>query len=311
MAASDLWVEKYRPKTVNDYVFKDANLKDQVKHWIADKSIPQLMITGPAGTGKSSLAGVLINELGVLPTDILVSNASKDARRIDWLNDKLVGFCETMPFGEFKVVLLEEFDYSNANSVQPALRNLSEEYSQFVRFILTANYPHRIIPAIHSRFQHIRIEKHDKTEFTARMATILIEENVAFDLDTLDAHVNATYPDMRKCINNLQLSSLDGKLLLTNGNDSTLDYKEKMVELFEQDKILEARKLLCENARPEEMEEIYTWLYKNLQLFGDNESTQFKALQIIKRGLVDHVVCSDAEINLSATLVALFENKNK
>jgi DNA polymerase III delta prime subunit len=145
----------------------------------------------------------------------------------------------------------------------------------------------------------------DITEFTARVATILMSESVEFDLDTLDTFVKATYPDLRKCINTTQMNSLDGKLHSPEKGDSgQADYKIQMVQLFKAGKISEARKLICSQARPEEMEEIYRWLYDNIAIFGDEEK-QNKAILIIKQGLVDHTLVIDPEINLAATLIRL------
>jgi replication factor C small subunit len=300
----ELWVEKYRPKTVDGYVFKDETLKQQIEKWISEKAIPHLLFSGNAGTGKTTLAKVLLNEIGVEGTDILVANGSKEGRKIEWV-DKLIGFCQTMPFGDYKVVLIDEADYMNKDSVQPALRNLMEDYSQSVRFIFTCNYAHRIIAPVKSRCQEIKIERTDITEFTARVATILVEENVEFDLDTLDTYVKGTYPDLRKCINNVQMNSLTGKLILPDAVEGSADYRVEMVELFKRGKIQEARKLLCSQARPEEMEEIYTWMYNNITLFGKDEQTQDNAVLVIKQGLVDHVSMADPEINLAATLIRL------
>lgn len=300
-----LWVEKYRPKTLEGYVFKDNRQRSQIEHWIKEGNIPHLLFSGSAGVGKTTLAKILVNELNVQGTDVLIANASKEGRKIEWLNDKLTGFCQTMPFGEFKVVILDEADYLNPQSVQPALRNLMEEYSHSVRFILTCNYPNRIIPALHSRCQQIHIERTDLTEFTARVATILVEESIEFDLDTLDTYVKGTYPDLRKCINNVQMNSIDGRLHPPETNDASTDYRVEMVDLFKKGKIGEARKLLCSQARPEEMEEIYRWMYDNINLFGADEATQDNAILIIKQGLVDHTIVADAEINLAATLIRL------
>lgn len=300
----ELWVEKYRPKTVDGYVFKDDTLKTQIEKWIKEKSIPHLLFSGNAGTGKTTLAKILLNEIGVEGTDVLFANGSKEGRKIEWV-DKLIGFCQTMPFGDYKVVVIDEADYMNKDSVQPALRNLMEEYSHSVRFILTCNYPHKIITPVKSRCQEVHIEKTDLNEFTARAATILVEENIDFDLDTLDTYVKGTYPDLRKCINNVQMNSLTGKLLVPDEVDGSADYRIEMVDLFKKGKINEARKLLCSQARPDEMEEIYRWMYDNINLFGKDEHTQDSAILIIKQGLIDHVSVSDSEINLSATLIRL------
>jgi hypothetical protein len=132
-----------------------------------------------------------------------------------------------------------------------------------------------------------------------------MEESVEFDLDTLDTFVKATYPDLRKCINTVQMNSMDSKLHTPEkGDTGEQDYKLEMVQLFKAGKISEARKLVCSQARPEEMEEIYRWLYDNIAIFGDEEK-QNKAILIIKQGLVDHTLVIDVEINLAATLIRL------
>ena len=220
------------------------------------------------------------------------------------LEIKLQNFVQMIPFGDFKVVLLDEADYLTINA-QAILRGLMEVYANNARFVLTCNYPNKIIPALHSRCQGFHIEKPDQTEFTARVAEILITENVQFDIDTLDSFVKATYPDLRKCINSIQMNSNNGVLYAPQSGDTNeADYKFKMVELFKAGKIGEARKLLCSQARPEEMEDVYRWLYDNIEIFGD-EPMQNKAVLIIKQGLVDHTLVIDPEINLAATLIRL------
>jgi len=299
----ELWVEKYRPNTLDGYVFADDHQKAQIENWIKEGSIPHLLFSGNAGVGKTTLAKILINKLGVEDHDVLFANGSKEARKVEWV-DKLIGFCQTMPFGDFKIVLIDEADFMNVNSVQPALRNLMEDYSNSVRFILTCNYPNKILPALHSRCQKLHIEKTDLTEFTARVAGILIQENIEFDLDILDTYVKGTYPDLRKCINNLQQNSLDGKLHNPETTDSSTDYRVAMIDLFKAGKIGEARKLVCGQALPEDMGDIYRWLYDNIEIFGD-DSVQEKAIMIIKQGLVDHALVIDPEINLASTLIRL------
>lgn len=299
----DLWVEKYRPKTLDGYVFKDNSHKEQIQGWIKSGMIPHLLLSGSAGIGKTTIAKILINQLGVQDTDVLVANGSKEGRKIEWV-DKLIMFCQTMPFGDFKVVLIDEADYMNIQSVQPALRNLMEEYSMGVRFILTCNYPNKIMPAIHSRCQHLHFEKIDQTEYTARVAEILITEGVEFELDTLDSYVKAYYPDLRKCINTVQQNSQTGTLELAASTGSSADFQLEMVELFKAGKIKEARKLVCGQIQPEEIDGVFRWLYDNVDLFGSDDK-QEQAVLIIKQGLVDHALVVDPEINLAATLIRL------
>jgi DNA polymerase III delta prime subunit len=299
----ELWVEKYRPATIDGYVFRDAHQKQQVESWIKQGTIPHLLFSGNAGIGKTTLAKILFKELDLNDLDILEINASR-TNSVEDVRDKIVNFVQMIPFGDFKVVLLDEADYLSPNA-QAALRGVMEEYHTTARFILTCNYPNRIIPALHSRCQGFHIERVDITEFTARIATILMSETIDFDLDTLDTFVKATYPDLRKCINTVQMNSLEGKLHTPQkGDTGEQDYKLEMVALFKAGEISKARKLVCGQARPEEMEEIYRWLYDNVAIFGD-EQTQDKAILIIKQGLVDHTLVSDPEINLAATLIRL------
>jgi replication factor C small subunit len=299
----ELWVEKYRPKTVDGYVFRDDHQRKQINTWIKDKSIPHLLLSGAAGIGKTTLAKVLINEIGIEEFDVLEINASR-TNSVDDVRDKITNFVQMIPFGPFKVVLLDEADYLSPNA-QAALRGVMEEYSQTSRFILTCNYPNRIIPALHSRCQGFHVERTDQTEFTARVATILVEENIDFDLDTLDMYVKVAYPDLRKCIQLVQQNSTEGSLESPNKGDAgEADWKFDMVTLFNAGKITEARKMLCSKLRAEEMEEVYRWLYDNITIFGE-EAKQDKAILIIKEGLVDHTLVIDAEINLAATLVKL------
>ena len=250
----ELWVEKYRPKKIDGYVFRDEHQRKQVETWIKDRSIPHLLLSGNAGIGKTTLAKILINELGIEDYDVLELNASR-TNSVEDVRDKITNFVQMIPFGPFKVVLLDEADYLSPNA-QAALRGVMEEYHATARFILTCNYPNRIIPALHSRCQGFHVERTDLTEFTARVATILVEEAVDFDLETLDNYVKVTYPDLRKCINLLQQNVNEGKLNPPNkGDQGEADWKFDMVELFKAGKINEARKLLCGKIRAEEMEE--------------------------------------------------------
>jgi replication factor C small subunit len=299
----ELWVEKYRPKTVDGYVFRDDHQRKQIATWIKDKSIPHLLLSGSAGIGKTTLAKILINEIGIEDYDVLEINASR-TNSVDDVRDKITNFVQMIPFGPFKVVLLDEADYLSPNA-QAALRGVMEEYSQTSRFILTCNYPNRIIPALHSRCQGFHVERTDQTEFTARVATILVEEGVDFDLDTLDMYVKVAYPDLRKCIQLVQQSSTEGKLESPNKGDAgEADWKFDMVSLFKAGKIRDARTLLCGKIRAEEIPDVYTWLYNNLEIFGDDQK-QESAVLIIKQGLVDHTLVMDPEINLSAVLIKL------
>jgi DNA polymerase III delta prime subunit len=182
-----------------------------------------------------------------------------------------------------------------------------ETYQSQARFILTANLAHKIIAPLKSRCQQIVIDKADQTEFTARAATVLVTEEVEFDLDTLDSYVKATYPDLRSCLKLLQSSSVSGKLAMTKSaaDAGTAEYKLAVVELFKQKKYTEGRILLCTHATGDDMEEIFTWMYQNLDLWSDSQEGQDEAIKAIRKGAATHSLVADPEINLSATLVEL------
>jgi len=300
----ELWTELYRPDTVDGYVFRDEAQRKQIQSWIDDKTIPHLLFSGGAGVGKTTLARILINQLEIDEYDVLEINASRE-NSVDTIRDKITGFVQTMPFGDFKVVLLDEADYITPNG-QAALRGVMETYASSARFVLTCNYPNRIIPALHSRCQGFHIDKVDQTEFTARIAEVLITENIEFNLDTLDDYVKTTYPDLRKCLNMCQMNSTAGTLISPQGDEgSSGEFKMEVVKYFKAGKYTKGRELLCASVRPEEIEEIFRWFYDNLELWSDTEEGQDQAILAIRTGLVNHSFVADPEINLSATLCEL------
>ena len=303
----DLWVEKYRPNSIDTYVFRDDNQKKQVAGWKEDGALPHLLFSGAPGTGKTTLAKVLLQELDVDSMDILEINASNE-NSVDTIRSKITNFSSTMPFGDMKYVLLDEADYITPNG-QAALRGVMETYHTSCRFILTCNYPQRIIPALHSRCQGFHIEKLDINEFTARIATICIEEGVEMNIETLDTYVQATYPDLRKAINLTQQNVVDNVLQKPqDGDGNTSDWMLSAIELFKAGKYKEARTMIVSQARPEEYEEVYKFMYRNLNLWGDSEQKQDQAIVIIRNGIAKSVAVADPEINLAATLVELEMN---
>lgn len=305
---STLWVDRYSPKTLDEYVWINKNQREQVESWIKDNELPHLLFSGGPGVGKSSVSKLLMTLLNVDDSDIKFVNASHN-NGIDYIRN-LTNFAETMPNGNFRYIILDEADRISPEG-QDALKSMIEEYTNNCRWILTTNRPHKITPPLHSRFaQGFHIEGLDKEQFITKVATILITEDIGLNeekFEILDEYVSVAYPDLRKCINLLQANCKTGELLRPSGSSSgsMSEYMVQAVHLFKTGKIHEARKLICANANENEFEEIYKLLYQNLNWWGDDEETQNKAIVIIANRLRDHTLCAVPEMNMAAALIEL------
>lgn len=300
-----LWMERYRPRTLEEYIFHDEKQRQAFTAMVETKSIPHLLLSGVAGTGKTSIAKILISECGIDETDTLIINSS-DENSVDIIRDKVKNFVNTYAMGEFKVVLLEECDYITPNG-QAVLRVIMEEYADVARFILTCNYENKIIPAVRSRCQHFRFKASDRDSVLEYIATILAHEKVRFTIDLLDKYVSVGYPDIRKIVNLVQQYTVDGKLqpLTTQGESG--DYKFELLDLIQLDEWTKVRELVCINVSGEEWEYVYRFLYDNL-----NKSPKFKTREnwesgivIIAEYLAKHALIADPEINFAACMIQL------
>lgn len=305
--AHQLWTQKYIPKTIDEFVWRDANSRTMIEQWLVDGVLPHCLFSGHAGTGKTSLAKLLMRVLNIPDIDLLTINASRD-RHIDIFQGKITGFIDAWPLNPsgVKYILLDEADRLPPLS-QDFLRTEMVDYSDICRFILTANKPERITEAIHSRVQQLNFPSLDREEFFMRVGTILIDEKIAFELDSVTSHIDAAYPDLRKCLNTLQQYSRNGSLqpICRDEVNSSKDYLLTVIDLFKAGKFTEGRKLIINQARLDDYEDIYKFFYTNVETIWRTNVQQEDALLTIRKGLINHGLCADVEINLSATLVEL------
>lgn len=300
-----LWVEKYRPSTIDDYIFQDSQQEQSIRRMIEERNIPHLLLSGVQGSGKTTLAQILIAEMQLDETDCITINAS-DENSVDVIRDKIKGFVSTYAMSEFKIVHLEEADYITPNG-QGVMRRLMEEFSDTARFVLTCNYENKIIPAIKSRCQHYRFKASDKVDIAEYAAEILVSERIKFDIDTLDKFVAIGYPDIRKIVNLLQQHSSSGTLALPRSEGESGDYKFKLLDYIQRDMWSEARALCCDNVVAEEWEEVYRFLYENVHRapkYQDKDKWE-NAIVVIADHLYKHALCADPEINAAAMFIRL------
>jgi len=300
-----LWCEKYRPANLSEYIFHEASHKKAFTQMVANETIPHLLLSGVQGSGKTTIAQILINEIGFDDTDVLIINAS-DENSVDVMRDKIKNFISTFALGKFKVVLLEEADYLTLNG-QAVLRKYMENDMLPARFILTCNYDSKLMPAIKSRTQHYRFKSADQDEIAEYCAQILISEEIDFNIEQLDRYIAVGYPDIRKIVNLLQQNSLSGNLLNTESEGEAGDYKFELLDLIGVDNWTKARTIVCGNVSGEEWEAVYRFLYENLhksKKFKDTDNWEAGQI-IIAEFLYKHSIMADPEINATAMFLKL------
>jgi DNA polymerase III delta prime subunit len=306
MAIKKLWVEEYRPSTFDEYIFQNPEQKKQFVQMIENKEIPHLLLSGSAGTGKTSMSKMLVKMLDVDPMDILLINASKN-NSVEYIRDSICSFATTFALGNFKVVQLEESDMLTLNA-QTVLKDLLEETQDTCRFIFTCNHENKIIPPIKSRLQHFHFKASPIEDITLRVGEILVTESVEFDMALLEKYVVTYYPDIRKIINALQQNTVNGQLTNPNSTeDDSADYQFKLLDLIEAGDMRAMRKLICENVQREEYDGVYRFLYENI-----HKAKQFKntdayetAIVTLASYLYKNSICADPEINFAACAIEL------
>ena len=292
-----LWVEKYRPSDLNTYIGNE-HLKSKVSVYLESEDVPHLLLYGVAGTGKTTLAKIITNNIDC---DCLYINAS-DENNVDNVRTKIKNFASTIGFRELKVVILDEADFLTPNA-QAALRNLMETFSKHCRFILTCNYVERIIDPIQSRCQPYKIVPPSRKDVAKQMVHILDTENVSYKLDDVALIVNAGYPDIRRVINSAQRQVVNGQLKVDVNSVIQNDYKIQLLEsLTPNTKLSSIRQLLANNSVTD-YNELYKLLYDEVEAYCSTRVAE--CILAIAEGQYQDVQVVDKEINFMATIVKL------
>ena len=296
-----LWVEKYRPSKLDDYVGNE-HLKNKVAGYIETEDVPHLLFFGKAGTGKTTLAKLIIKSIDC---DYMILNAS-DENNVETVRTKVKNFASSMGFKKYKIIILDEFDYMTPNA-QAILRNLMETFSKHCRFILTCNYVEKIIEPIQSRCQTFQITPPTKKDVAIQMSKILRAESVEFDPKDLVPIIDSSYPDIRKVINTCQMNSTKGKLKVDVQNLLENDYKMKVLDILKsnddkRNKYMKLRQALIDS-KVTDFTDLFTLLYDKVDEYaGDNTSG---VILLLADGQFKHFSAIDKEIPTAATLIQI------
>jgi len=295
-----LWVEKYRPTTIDTYIGNE-HLKSKVSVYLESGDLPHLLLFGKAGTGKTTLAKLLVKNI---ECDYMYINAS-DENNVDTVRTKVKNFASTVGFKDLKIIILDECDYITPNA-QAALRNLMETFSKHCRFILTCNFVERIIDPIQSRCQSFQIIPPSKSEVAKHIHDILISENVTHEMDDLKVLIDSGYPDIRRIINASQRNVVNGKLKLDTTSIIQNDYKLKLLKILKtqnkKDAFQNIRQLLLDN-KITDFADLFRLLYDDVDDWGKGHLAE--CILIIARYELSDGQVVDKEINAMAMLIEL------
>jgi DNA polymerase III delta prime subunit len=296
-----LWTERYRPTKLGDYVGNE-HLKSKVSGYLESGDIPHLLLYGKAGTGKTTLARLIVNSVDC---DYMIINAS-DENNVETVRNKVKGFASTMGFKPFKIIVLDECDYMTASG-QAILRNLMETFSKHCRFILTCNYVEKVIEPIQSRCQTFQIIPPTKKDVAIQISKILQNEDIKFEPKDLVPIIDSAYPDIRKVINTCQLNSIKGELKLDTKNLLENDYKTKILEILKgsgdkKTKYQSIRQTLIDS-RVTDFTELYTLLYEKVDEYAEGKTAN--VIIELADGQRNAMLSIDKEIPTAATLIKI------
>ena len=296
-STNTLWVEKYRPSNLDTYIGNE-HLKSKVSIYLESGDLPHLLLYGKAGTGKTTLAKLLVNNI---ECDYLYINAS-DENNVETVRTKVKNFASTIGFKDMKVIILDECDYITPNA-QAALRNLMETFSKHCRFILTCNYVERIIDPIQSRCQSFQIIPPSKSDVAKHLHNILAKESIDNNIDDLKVLIESGYPDIRRVINSAQRQVVGGILKIDSNSVIQNDYKIRLIEMLsDSSKLNDVRQLIADNS-VSDYSELYKLLYDKIDVYSKGNDAE--CILAIAQGQYQDVQVVDKEINFMSTIVKL------